>query len=120
LREGAARETGVILAMGTATEWATAFTALTDKTTGEGERTGTETDNDNEPEGRPTFVAGPGITAEIAADAPTAEELCAATAPAFIFTWAKADNGSRANHRAARIGRFRFTITEYPPFHLGT
>lgn len=107
LREGIARETGVILA---ATDW-TAVTALTDKTTGEGERTGAETDRDNELEGRPTFVVGPGIAAEIAADAPTADELCAATAEP-TFTWAKADNGLRASHRAARIERLRFTITE--------
>ena len=115
--EGMARETGVILATDGTTAF-TAFTALTDKTTGEGARAGAEIDNDNEFEGRPTFVAGPGITADIAADAAAADELCAATAP--TFTWARADNGLRASHRAARIGRFRFTITEYPPFLLRT
>jgi hypothetical protein len=91
---------------------------LTDTATGEGERAGTEADKDNELEGRPTFVVGAGITADIAADAATAEELCAATAP--TFTWAKTDNGLRASHRAARTERFLFTITEYPPLLLKT
>jgi hypothetical protein len=39
--------------------------------------------NDTEPEGRPTLEVGPGITAEIAADAATAEEPWAATATDF-------------------------------------
>jgi hypothetical protein len=113
-----ARETGVILATGTTTGWTTAFTTFSDNATGEGERAGSEADKDNELEGRPTFVVGPGITAEIAAVAPTAEELCAATAP--IFTWATASNGLRASQRAARIDADLFTTSGYRPLLLKT
>ena len=84
---------------------------------GMGEREGTDKVADKELEGRPAFVVGPGTTPDIAADAPTADELCAATeAPTFI--WQKADKGLRASQRATRIEGYLFTITEYPPFHL--
>lgn len=106
MRDRTSTETGVTEGIADGT----ALTAVALIEFGMGAADNPWTDNDTDPEGRTAFDVGPGITAEIAADAAPADELCAATAP--TFTWARDDNGLRAIQTAAREDQCFFTSLE--------